>query len=80
MSFDEKTDRLDLIHRWAGAVVSTALVLQLVLMVLGRFNSIFFALTAEAFVLWGLEVLVYRLARWSLPVEQPQESSVSASG
>lgn len=80
MSFDEKTDRLDLIHRWVGVVVSTALVVQVVLMILGRFNSILFALTAEAFVLWGLEVLVYRLVRWTLPAEQRQESSVSASG
>ena len=49
-------------HKWSGLGIALILAIQLTGMAVGRFNSLIFAATAIAVVIWVMEVIVRLLS------------------
>lgn len=60
------TDTLHWLHKWSGILIGLVLGAQLVGMAFGRFNSLLFAVTAMAVVLWLMEVVMRLLTGQTL--------------
>lgn len=60
------TDTLHWLHKWSGIFIGLVLSAQLAGMAFGRFNSLLFAVTAMAVVLWIMEVVIRLLTGQAL--------------